>query len=316
MKKQEKVAVCSRSFSKNEILRSELLEQYEHVKFNEDGLNLVGQSLIDFLRGYDKAITGLEVIDENILSFLPELKVIGKYGVGLNMIDMSALRKYGIRLGWFGGVNKVSVAELALTFAISLLRGIHRANREVLSGKWSQIVGRNLSGKSFGVIGCGHIGKELIRLLQPFSCNVLVHDILDYKSFYNQFNVKPIGIEDLLSQCDIVSLHIPLDRSTHNIIDHSRLQLMRSNSILINTSRGGLVDEAALKKMLIENKDFSAAFDVFDEEPPKDLELIRLPNFLCTPHIGGSSIESVLAMGRAAIRGLEENSLPQEENNE
>ena len=136
-----KVAVCSRSFSKNPILRTELLARYQHVTFNDVGLKLKGDSLIEFLRGHDKAIIALETIDESILSRLPELQVISKYGVGLDMIDIAAMRTHGQRLGWAGGVNRRSVCELVIMFAIAMLRHVPAAYREVLSGTWLQHVG-------------------------------------------------------------------------------------------------------------------------------------------------------------------------------
>ena len=183
----EKIAVCSRSFSKNQVLRRELLDRYKNVTFNDDGLQLQGDTLIKFLKGHQKAISALEIIDDYVLSQLPELNVISKYGVGTDMIDMIAMGKYGIKFGWTGGVNKRSVSELVISFAIALLRHVPASHREVLSGTWRQHIGSNLSGKTVGVIGCGHIGKDLIKLLQPFECSILVNDICKYEDFYNKY---------------------------------------------------------------------------------------------------------------------------------
>ncbi|TGL68424.1 phosphoglycerate dehydrogenase [Leptospira kmetyi] len=305
-----KVAVCSRSFSNNPILKKELLEKYKNVTFNDRGLQLKGDSLIEFLAGHEKAITALEVIDEYVLSRLPDLKVIGKYGVGLDMIDMAAMRTYGKKLGWIGGVNRRSVSELVIAFAISMLRNIPSANREVLSGTWRQHIGGYLTNRTVGIIGCGHIGKDLVKLLKPFECKVIVYDILDFTDFYKENGIRAVSLEDLLQEADIVTLHIPLNQSTKNILDSDRLALLKSTAILINTARGELVDEIALKKALQENKLAAAAFDVFAIEPPSDQELLSLPNFLATPHIGGSAAEAILAMGRAAIEGLDQNEIP------
>ena len=116
------VAVASRSFSKNQILRDELLSRYDYVKFNDEGLKLYGESLIEFLDGFEKAITALEVIDEKVLARLPDLKVIGKYGVGLDMIDLGAMSKNDVKLGWTGGVNKRSVSELVHCYIVSFMQ--------------------------------------------------------------------------------------------------------------------------------------------------------------------------------------------------
>ena len=306
----DKVAVCSRSYSLNSVLRAELLSKYKYVTFNDEGVKLEGSALIDFIKGHDKVISALETINEDVIHQLPNLKVISKYGVGLDMIDIQAMRKHGKRLGWSGGVNKRSVSELVVAFAISMLRNIPVANHEVVSGTWRQHIGGQLSGKTVGIIGCGHVGKDLVNILEPFNCSILVNDILSYDDFYNENNIKPLQLEELLVESDIVTIHIPLNSTTKNILNASRLALLKPTAILINVARGGLVDEKALKLMLQNKLLAAAAFDVFEPEPPVDQELLSLPNFLATPHIGGSSREAILAMGRAAITGLDENEIP------
>lgn len=310
MNNTDKVAVCSRSFSKNPVLRAELLARYSQVTFNDSGQQYEGDALVAFLRGHDKAITALEKIDHPVLSQLPDLKVIGKYGVGLDMIDMAAMRHFGKRFGWTGGVNRRSVSELVISFAVAMLRHVPAAQKEVLAGTWRQHVGGLLSGRTVGIVGCGFVGKDLIELLQPWGCTVLAHDILDFPEFYKRHSVVPVGLDELLQKSDVVSLHLPLNDSTSNMLSAEKLQLLKSTSILINAARGGIVDESALKAMLIEKRLAAAAFDVFSVEPPEDRELIALPNFLVTPHIGGSAEEAIIAMGRAAIDGLDTNDIP------
>ncbi len=310
MNNTDRVAVCSRSFSRNSILRAELLGHYKYVTFNDAGRQMEGDELVEFLSGHTLAITALERIDAEILSRLPELKAIGKYGVGLDMIDLEAMRNFDKRLGWFGGVNRRSVAELTLAFAIMMLRHAPKANRELISGAWRQHIGGQLSGRTVGIVGCGNVGKDLVKLIQPFGCRVLVNDIVDYSNFYTQYEIKVVTLDELLEQSDVVTLHVPLDASTQGMISRSSLARMRSTAVLINVARGGLVDEVALKYALIESRLAAAAFDVFGVEPPQDLELLALPNFFATPHIGGSAEEAILAMGRAAIHGLVENSIP------
>jgi D-3-phosphoglycerate dehydrogenase len=215
------------------------------------------------------------------------------------------MERHGVSLGWTGGVNKRSVSELVISFAISLLHETHTANKQVLSGTWRQIKGRQLTGKTVGIIGCGHIGKDVAILMRAFGCPVLAHDILNFPKFYSEHSVTPVGLEELLASSDVVTLHLPLDDSTRNILSAERLAMMKPGAILINAARGHLVDEAALKSMLIEGRLSGAAFDVFCMEPPDDTELLGLPNFIATPHIGGSTEEAVLAMGQAAIEGLD-----------
>jgi len=300
------IAVASRSFSRHPILRAELLARYPDARFNDDGLSLSGAGLIDFLNGAEKVITALERLDETVFTALPDLKVVSKYGVGFDMIDLDAMIRSGVKLGWTGGVNRRSVAELVISLSIALLRRLPEATAEVRAGKWRQIMGRQLSSCTVGIIGCGHVGKLLGQLLLPFGCRVLAHDILDFPEYYAETGVQATGIDDLLKASDIVTLHLPLDASTINILNADRLPLMREGSFLINAARGGLVDEAALKKALMNGPLAGAAFDVFVDEPPTDRELLDLPTFIVTPHIGGSTEEAVLNMGRAAIGGLDD----------
>ena len=219
------VVVASRSFSRHPLLRGEVLNRYPDAKFNDDGLTLKGDTLVQFLRGHDKAITALEIIDESILSQLPDLNTIGKYGVGLDMIDLHAMKKFGVKLGWTGGVNKRSVSELVISFAIALLHRTIFANAEVRKGEWYQVKGRQLSDCTVGIVGCGHVGKDLVRLLKPFNCKILAYDILDFKEFYSENNVTPFGLDDLIKNSDVVTLHLPLDDSTKNIMNKKELQL-------------------------------------------------------------------------------------------
>lgn len=304
------VAVASRSFSRHPVLRAELQERYSDVRFNDEGVSLNGDAFLEFARGRRKLIIALERIDDATLAALPELQVISKYGVGTDMLDLGAMARRGVRLGWTSGVNKRSVTELAIAFMIALLRDIPQVDREVSTGTWRNRTGRQLSERTVGLIGCGNVGKDLTPILRAFGCTVLAHDILDFPEFYAAHQVEPVGLDELLRRADIVSLHVPLDDSTRGMLSAERLALLRPDALLVNTARGGLVDESALEEMLNDGRLAGAAFDVFATEPPDNATLLSLPTFLATPHIGGSSEEAILAMGRAAIAGLDDNRLP------
>jgi phosphoglycerate dehydrogenase-like enzyme len=304
MTRPKRVAVASRSFSRHPVLRAELLAFCPNVTFNDAGVSLSGAALAEFLKGHDGAITALETVDEALLAQLPDLRVLSKYGVGFDMVDLEALKRRGIRFGWTGGFNKRSVSELAISMMIALLRLVPQAGHEIRNGQWRQLQGRQLTGRTVGIVGCGHVGKDLAGLLKAFDCRLLAHDLLDFPAFYARSGVTPVALEVLLAECEIVTLHLPLDASTRDIIGSAQLAQMRKGAILINTARGGLVDEAALKDALCGGHLAGAGLDVFAQEPPADRELLSLSNVLVTPHIGGSSEEAVLAMGRAAIAGL------------
>jgi phosphoglycerate dehydrogenase-like enzyme len=302
----EPVAVTSRSFSRHPVLRRELLARHPLVTFNDEGRSLMGDELVGFLSGHVKAIVGLEVLDEAVLAAVPTLRVVSKYGVGLDKLDLAAMARRGVRLGWTSGVNRRSVAELVVAFALALLRFLPSAVAETGGGGWRQTTGRQLSGRTIGIIGCGHVGKEVAVMLRSWGCPILANDVLDFPEFYAKHDVTPVSIEALLARADVVTLHVPLDASTRNLLSADRLALLKPDAILINTARGNIVDEPALKTMLTNGRLAGAAFDVFATEPPDDPELLALPSFLATPHIGGTTEEAILAMGRAAIAGLDD----------
>jgi len=307
-----KVAVASRSFSRHPVLRAELLARFPDATFNESGVALKDDALIRYLQGHGAAVIALEPMTANVFAALPELKVIAKYGVGFDKLNLGEMQTRGIKLGWTGGINKRSVAELVIAFAINMLRGVPMANAEVVSGTWRQVIGPQLSDCTVGIVGCGHVGKDLGRMLRAgFGCRVLAHDVLEFPAYYAETGIESVSMQTLLRESDVVSLHVPYGSSTQNLIDAAALALMKDTAILINTARGGLVDEAALKTALMNDALRAAAFDVFASEPPEDQELLELDNFLATPHIGGSAAEAILNMGRAAIEGLTDNRVPE-----
>lgn len=300
-----RIAVAARSFSRNPALRLELSEKYPDVTFSESADVLDGDALVTFLAGRDHAIVGLERIDERVLAASPDLKVISKYGVGLDGVDLAAIARFGVKLAWTGGVNRRSVAELTLAFALSLLHRVPETSVLLRAGEFQRLVGRQLTGRVVGMIGCGFVGKDLVSLLAPFGCRVLATDIRSYPEFYASHGVEAVDLDRLLSESDIVTLHVPLDETTRGMIGASELARMRKGACLINAARGGLVDEPALIDALLSGHLAGAACDVFQMEPEANPALLALPSFLGTPHIGGSTAEAQLAMGRAAIAGLE-----------
>jgi phosphoglycerate dehydrogenase-like enzyme len=300
------VAVASRSFSRNPILRQELLDRYPASRFNDGGpAVLSGDALVQFVRGHSKAITGLDVLDEAVFRAVPELRLVSKYGVGLDMIDLDAARRHGVSVRWTPGVNRQAVAELAICFMIALCRSVVPLAHDLASGGWRHPGGRQVSSSTVGIVGCGHVGQQVARVCRAMGAAVVAHDIQAYDDFYRDAGVTPVTLDQLLQQSDIVTIHVPLDASTRGLIGARALGLMKPDALLINTARGGIVDEQEVKRALIEQRLGGAAFDVFEVEPPIDRELLLLPTFIGTPHVGGGTREAVLAMGRAAIEGLE-----------
>lgn len=301
------VAVASHSFSNNRQLRHELARVHASARFNETGCPLEGEELVRFLRGHDKAITGLEILDDKVFHAVPELRLVSKYGVGLDTLDLDAARRHGVAVRWTPGVNRQAVAELTVAFMIALRRNLLPLAADVRAGRWPHDrSGRQLSSALVGVLGCGHVGQRVARICTAFGATVLAHDIRDYGRFYRETGVKPVSLDLLLRDSDIVTIHLPLDASTRELMGSAQIESMKPGACLINTARGGIVDEASLARALVAGRIGGAAFDVFATEPPADPVLLALPNVIGTPHIGGGTEEAVLAMGRAAIAGLDE----------
>ena len=301
-----KIAVTPPSFCKSQLLKTELLGHFPNAVFNEKDGYLSGSELVDFLMDADAALIGRDPINAELIRSLPKLRMIAKYGVGLDNLDQEALGRAGVELRVTSGTNRRSVAELALGFMIGLCHNMSSGSEQLKSGNWHRDGGQELSGKSIGVIGCGNVGQELIRLLQPFQCRVWVRDIADRSEFCRDFGAVETGLDEIIEEVDILTLHVPLTENTENLIDKSVLKKMKSSAFLVNTSRGRVVHQGDLHHALVAGEIAGAGLDVFWEEPPTESEFLRLPNLMVTPHIGGNAREAVLAMGRAAIHNLVE----------
>ena len=305
MKKDNiQIKVTSRSFSRHPILKQELLELFPNSVFNTDGPPTGLPNIVEFLKDADGVILGLEEMDRHVLQQLENVKMIAKYGVGLDNLDMSSAEELGITIGWTGGVNKRSASEQALGFMLGLSRNLFFSSFPLKNGKWEKEGGAFLTGKTVGIIGCGHIGTDIIYLLQPFNCQILICDILDKSGVVDTYGATQVLQDELLAEADIISLHVPLTELTQGMVNEEFLQKMKSTAYLINNSRGSVVKQQALKNALLQNIIAGAALDVFELEPPDDIEFLGLPNLMVTPHIGGSANEAILAMGRSAISHL------------
>ena len=302
---KKKISICSRTFYNNLELKLEIEKLFAKVKFNKTNKTLQGKNLIEFLKDSEIALVGLEKMNSEILSKLPKLKVIVKYGVGLDKIDLNFLKKKQIKFFDFPGFNRRSVSELALSFMLSLSRRLITLNSWVKQNNWSQITGNNLSEKKIGIIGCGHTGKDLIKLLKPFNCKIYINDLKNMNKFLLKDKIMFKKKKQIFSECDFVSIHLPFNTKNKNLINIKFLKLMKLNACIINTSRGGIVNENDLYKVLKNRSIYSAYFDVLEIEPPKkNNKLLKLKNFFISPHIGGSTKESILKGGFLCIKKL------------
>jgi phosphoglycerate dehydrogenase-like enzyme len=299
-------AVASESIARHPGMRQAVLTNYPQAKFNETGRRMNEDETVAFLKGCDAAIVGFEPINERTLSALPDLKTIGKYGAGCETIDFAALKRHGVKFGYTWGANRLAVAELTLGFMLMGLRHVMSLNLAMRAGERPRIKnGLFLTNRVVGIHGCGHIGKEVVRLLQPFNCTILACDIKDYADFYKQWNVTPVSHEELLARSEVLTLHLPKTKQTLGLYSRDVLKRMQPGAVLINCCRGGIVDEGALLEQLNSGALMAACFDVFAIEPAECDDLLAHPNFLASPHIGASTEETRMLMVRAAMNGLD-----------
>lgn len=300
------ITVLSPSFSKNILLQDELKKLGCALKLNLDGKRFTKEELIEFIGDSQVIVVGLEQIDSFVLDNCPNLQLISKYGVGLNNIDISECEKRGIKIGWTGGVNRLSVAEMTLGYMLMLTRNLYVTSNLLKQGKWEKSGGMQLSEKTIGIIGLGHIGKELVRLLQPFKCNILVNDIIDQSNYIKENSLVEASKEEIYKTSDIITIHTPFDQTTLNLISKEQFLMMKNSAYVINSARGGIINENDLKFALQNNLIAGAAIDAYMVEPPEDRELIEMKNLICTPHIGGNAKEAVESMGLSAINHVKE----------
>ena len=237
-------------------------------------------------------------VDRKLLAAAPALKVVGRLGVGLDNIDVDACRERGIEVIPATGANALAVAEYVIASAMLLLRGAYASTAGVADGKWPRASlsnGRELAGKTLGVVGFGGIGRLAGRLGRTLGMRVIGFDpqVAPYARVWSDEATTAYGLDALLAEADVVTLHVPLTDATRHLIDATRLQQMKPGAILINTARGGVVDESAVAAALKTGQLGGAALDVFEQEPlPAGSPLAGCPNLLLTPHIAGVTAES------------------------
>jgi len=242
-------------------------------------------------------IRGRTKLSRELIEKADKCKIIARVGVGLDNIDQEAAKEKNIRV-----INAVegattAVAELVIGLMLSMAREIPRADREIRNGNWikKELAGSELKGKYLGIIGLGNIGKRLGRLTRALNMNIIGYDVVPIdEEFSKEVGLMKADLDTLLSSADYVSLHVPLLDSTHHMINAEKLKLMKNTARIINTSRGGVIDEEALYNSLKEGNIAGAALDVFEVEPATGNKLTTLPNFVATPHMGAQTKEAQL----------------------
>ncbi|TET53969.1 MAG: hypothetical protein E3J64_02725 [Anaerolineales bacterium] len=299
-----RVLVTPRSFGRHEPrLRDELESTVGAVVYNPFGHSLSSAEVGELLPGCDGYVAGLDTIDEAALESADRLRVIARYGVGVDGVDLEAARERGIVVTNTPGANSTSVAELAIGLMLSLARMIPLADQEMKTGGPVRILGASIEGKTVGLLGLGAIGRRVASRLQGFDCTVLAHDPLVDAATAQAVGAVLSPQEEVVTRSDFLSLHLPLLPETRRMVDGPFLERMKPGAFLINTARGELIDEDALVAALHGGHLRGAALDVFAQEPPDDANpLLALPQVIATPHIGSHTDGATNAMGWAALR--------------
>jgi D-3-phosphoglycerate dehydrogenase / 2-oxoglutarate reductase len=293
------VAVTARSFRQvhgehQELLRATGLP----VRYAEADRPLGEDELVELVRGCWGLIVGVDPVSAAVLDAGP-LQVVVRFGSGTDNVDLEAARRRGVRVADTPGANARSVAELAIGLLLALARHLVLHDREVRSGSWSRHTGIELAGRRLGVVGYGAVGRQVAGIARAIGMEVAATDPM-----VREADVPLVDMETLLAASDAVTLHAPLADDTRGMIGAAELGRMQRQALLINTSRGGLVDERALAEALAAGRIRGAAFDTFEREPPEGSRLLELDNFVASPHAGGATVEAVTRAGVAAVRAL------------
>jgi len=282
-----------------------LREVADEVVFNSTSAPLHPDQLIPLLQDVDGVVAGLDDYTAEVIATAgPDLKVISRYGVGTDRVDLAAAAERGIIVKTTPGANSIAVAELALGLMFDLARHVTSLDRAVRNGQWPRSHGIELTGKTLGIVGVGAIGRELAKRAQGLQMLVVGHDPALGDDAMEAIGVKPMPLPDLLATADVVSLHVPLLDATRNMIDADALAGMKPGALLLNTSRGGLIDEDAALAALKSGHLGGLALDAFAVEPPGESPLFELDNVVVTPHTGAHTGEAIERMVNAAVANL------------
>jgi D-3-phosphoglycerate dehydrogenase len=267
---------------------------------NPIGRKLKEHELADIIGDYDIIIAGTEPITATVMDNAPNLKLISRVGIGLDSVDLSYARKKGIQVSYTPEAPAPAVAELTMGHILNACRNIAFVDRKQRDGIWQRFMGRRLAQQTIGIIGTGRIGTRILKHLQGFSPKrILVNDIAPNKSLYELFNAESVSKETIYREADIITLHVPLTPVTHPLITAKEIAMMKPNAFLINTARGGMINEQDLYHALNEKKIAAAAIDVFENEPYGG-ELTTLDNCFLTCHMGSCTTDCRFAMEKLA----------------
>ena len=276
----------------NPLSRTMLEDAGIQIIRNEQKRLLAEDEMKELIKGCDVAICGAEPMTAEVMDQAPNLKFIARCAVGLDSIDLNAARARDIGVSYVPGANADAVAELTLSHILTLIRGVPQADGLMRNGKWFRVLGRSLEELTVGIIGMGRIGRRTAKLLSAFGAKIIANDINPDESINSYLPIEWVSKTRLIKDADVICLHVPKTPQTINIIDKKELEMMKNNSFLINTARGGLVNEDALMYALTNNLIAGAGLDVYNEEPYYGGPLSKIENIIMSCHMGANTIIS------------------------
>lgn len=273
-----------------------------NLVFNPTGKPLTEDELIPLLNDCDGYIAGLDFITEKVINSCPKLKVISRYGVGYDRVDIKAAKTKNITVTNTPGANSEAVAELTFALLLSVARKIPYLDDSTRNNKWIRSTGVELSGKTIGIIGLGAIGKIVARCAKGFNMNVIAYDPYIQESYCIEHQIENSTFDELIQKADVITLHLPLNENTLHLVDKEAIMKMKASTIIINASRGGIIDEDAAYEALLQGKLGGLGLDAFEIEPPVNSPLFNLDNVVVTPHTGAHTIEATQNMASIAVK--------------
>ena len=273
------------------------------IVLNPLSRKLTSNELIKYAHDATGIIAGTEPYTNEVLQQLPHLKVISRLGVGMDNIDLETAKGMDIKVYKTQTTPALAVSELVLGLMLDLVRKISHQNNTLKSGTWKKEMGNLLHGKTLGIIGLGAIGKTLVKLVKGFNFNIMAFDLFQNEQFAKNHCVNYCDLDTLLSESDIISIHLNLTDETNQLINAAQISKMKPDSILINASRGEIIDEESLYIALKEKRIMGAGLDVFNNEPYFG-PLSKLDNVILTPHIGSYAKELRVQMEIEAVENL------------
>lgn len=287
-----KVLITTVPFAERNSFPLEMLESnsIDYV-INPLGKKLTEAELADMIAEFDAVIAGTEPITDHVMACAPNLKHISRVGIGLDSVDLMAAERRGIKVSYTPDAPAPAVAELTIGLMLTLLRSIHTANNQMHQGKWQRHFGRRLAEITVGIIGVGRIGTRVLRRIRGFGTpRLLVNDTLPSLELNREFKLEWAAKTDIYQQADLISLHVPLTAQTKNMICKEQLLMMKPDALIVNTSRGGIINEDDLYHVLSTGHLGGAAIDVFTQEPYKG-RLGEIERCVLTCHMGSMSVD-------------------------